>query len=152
MNTGNGQFVDVSDRCGEGLEVEASSRGTGFDDLDNDGDVDAVVLNTNARPTMLRNESPGDAHWLQVRLVGITGNRDGAGARVRVVAGGLTQVAEVHSGRGYQSHHGTRLHFGLGSRDRVDRIQVRWVGGGSDVFQEVAVDQLVVLVEGTGGE
>ena len=60
-------------------------------------------------------------------------NRDGVGARVRVVAGDLVQIDEVHSGRGYQSHFGSRLHFGLGKRDRVDRIEVRWIGGGTDV-------------------
>jgi len=61
----------------------------------------------------------------------------------------LTQIDEVHSGRGYQSHYGTRLHFGLGKHNRVDRIEVRWISGGIDVYQNIAVDQLVVLTEGT---
>ncbi len=55
---------------------------------------------------------------------------------------------EVHSGRGYQSHHGMRLHFGLGKRDRVDRIEVRWLGGGTDVLKDVRADQLVTIREG----
>jgi len=151
MNRGDGGFLDVSDTGGDGMTPKRSSRGTGFDDLDNDGDVDVVVLNSRREPTILRNDSPGDHHWLQVRLKGTKTNRDGVGARVRVVAGDLVQVDEVHSGRGYQSHHGTRLHFGLGHRDRVDRVEVRWIGGGVDVFPEVTVDRLLTLVEGTGG-
>jgi hypothetical protein len=72
------------------------------------------------------------------------------GARVRVVADDLVQVAEVHSGRGYQSHYGMRLHFGLGERKRIDRVEVQWLGGGREVFREVAADQLVRLIEGSG--
>jgi hypothetical protein len=150
MNTGDKRFVDVSTRCGSGLAVVESSRGAGFDDLDNDGDADAAVLNANSRPTILRNESNTGNRWLQVRLRAVHSNRDGVGARVRVVAGDLVQVAEVHSGRAYQSHFGLRLQFGLGKRERVDRIEVRWIGGGVDVFTGLEVDQLAVLLEGTG--
>ncbi len=148
MNTGDGKFTNVSDQCGDGLSVKLSSRGAAFDDLDNDGDVDAVILNSRRRPTILRNDSPGGHHWIQIRLRGVKTNRDGVGARVRVVAGDLTQVDEVHSGRGYQSHYGTRLHFGLGKRDHVDRIEVRWIGGGTDVLQDVPVDRLLTVTEG----
>ncbi len=151
MNTGDGKFLDVSRRCGAGLAVVESSRGAVFGDLDNDGDVDAVVLNSGTRATILRNESETDNHWLQILLRGVDGNRDGVGARVKVVAGDRSQVAEVHSGRGYQSHFGTRLHFGLGPRDRVDSIEVRWIGGRTETFTARAVDRLLILSEGTGG-
>jgi len=151
MNTGDGKFADVSANSGDGMLPKLSSRGAAFDDLDNDGDVDVVILNSRSAPTILRNDSPNDHHWIQIRLQGTKTNRDGVGARVRVVAGDLSQVDEVHSGRSYQSHYGTRLHFGLGHRDRVDRIEVRWIGGGVDVFREVGVDRLLTLVEGTGG-
>jgi hypothetical protein len=63
----------------------------------------------------------------------------------------LTQIDEVHSGRGYQSHYGTRLYFGLGRRDRVDRIEVRWIGGGVDVLENVGVDRLLTITEGSAG-
>jgi hypothetical protein len=149
MNTGGGKYADVSRQCGSGLTVVESGRGTGFDDLDNDGTVDAVVLNSNAAPTILRNQTKTGNHWLHVRLRGVQSNADGVGARVRVVAGDLVQVAEVCSGRGYQSHWGTRLHFGLGQHVRVDRIEVRWLGGTREVFPGLAADQIVVLQEGT---
>jgi hypothetical protein len=162
MNTGNGKFVDVSKTSGSGMKVKLSSRGAGFDDLDNDGDVDVVILNSRREPTILRNDSPSKGHWLQVQLKGVKTNRDGVGARVKVTAGELVLIDEVHSGRGYQSHYGTRLYFGLGYRTKVDRVEVRWIGGGQgealhrikpafggvDVFENIAADRLITLIEG----
>lgn len=148
MNTGRGTFVNVSNSGGSGMKVKLSSRGVAFDDLDNDGDIDAVVLNSRAKPTLLRNDSPHPGHWLQVLLRGAGMNRNGIGARVKVIAGDLTLVDEVHSGRGYQSHYGLRLHFGLGRRQTIDRVEVRWMGGSTDVYQGIAVDQLVTLCAG----
>jgi hypothetical protein len=150
MNTGDEKFVNVSDSAGDGMKVKLSSRAAGFDDLDNDGDVDVVVLNSRREPTVLRNDSPNQGHWLQVRLHGTKTNRDGVGARAKVVTGNLTLLDEVHSGRGYQSHYGTRLYFGLGDHEHIERIEVRWIGGGTDIFRDIAADQLVTLVEGEG--
>lgn len=147
MNTGDGKFIDVSDQSGDGMKIKLSSRGAGFDDLDNDGDVDVVILNSRREPTILRNDSPSKGHWLQVRLKGVKTNRDGIGARVKVVSGDLALIDEVHSGRGYQSHYGTRLYFGLGNRDKVDRIEVRWIGGGVDIIENIGVDQLLTITE-----
>ncbi len=149
MNTGDGKFVNVSRQSGNGMQVKESSRGAAFDDLDNDGDIDVVVLNSRGIPTVLRNDSPKTNHWLDVQLRGKKTNRDGVGAQVRIVAGNLTQLDEVHSGRSYQSHFGTRLHFGLGNRTRIDRIEVRWVGGGTDVLRNVPIDRLRTIVEGS---
>jgi hypothetical protein len=150
MNTGDGKFKDISDQSGDGMKVKLSSRGAGFDDLDNDGDVDVVILNSRREPTILRNDSPSKGHWLQVRLQGVKTNRDGVGAHVKVISDDLTLLDEVHSGRGYQSHYGSRLYFGLGNRDNVDQIEVSWIGGGIDVFKNIAVDKIVTLIEGQG--
>jgi hypothetical protein len=147
-NTGDGRFVDVSAACGDGLAMKRAARGAAFDDLDNDGRVDVVILNSRSAPTVLRNESPPNNHWLQLRLEGLKSNRDGVGAQVRVVAGELVQLDEVHSGRGYQSHWGTRLHFGLGKHARADRIEVRWIGGGVDVIENVPADRRLTIIEG----
>jgi hypothetical protein len=94
------------------------------------------------------NEGGSKNHWLQIRLKGVKTNRDGVGARVKVAAGDLLQIDEVHSGRGYQSHWGTRLHFGLGHHDKVDRIEVRWIGGGVDVLEKPGVNRRLTIVEG----
>ncbi len=150
-NTGHGTFVNVSGTCGDCPRVKLVARGVAFEDLDNDGRVDVVVQNHCRPPTVLRNESPATNRWLQVRLRGVKTNRDGVGARVRVTAGELVQIAEVHSGRGYQSHWGSRLHFGLGQRDRVDRVEVHWIGGGVDVLEDLAPCQQVTILEGQAG-
>ncbi len=150
-----GRFVNVSVPCGLDALPKRSARGAVFDDLDNDGDIDAVVLNSRDPPTVLRNlyvERGGTNHWLQVRLQGVNSNRDGVGAHVRVTAGDLVLTDEVHSGRSYQSHFGSRLHFGLGAHDHVDRIEIRWIGGEIDVFEHVNVDQLITLTKGHGRE
>ncbi len=148
QNDGHGKFIDVSKQSGDGMAVKLSSRGAAFDDLDNDGDLDVVILNSRREATILRNDTKNDNHWLQIRLRGTKTNRDGVGARVTVTAGDLKQTDEACSGRGYQSHYGTRLHFGLGDHDRVDRIEVRWLGGRLDVVEKVPVDQILTITEG----
>jgi hypothetical protein len=149
MNTGSGKFVNVTDQCGDGLKVELSSRGAGFDDLDNDGDIDVVVLNSRREASILRNDTKTENHWIQIRLKGVTSAPDGIGARVKVTAGDRVQIDEVRSGRGYQSHYGLRLHFGLGSHRKVDQIEVDWIGGKKDVLRNVAADQLITITETT---
>jgi hypothetical protein len=146
-NTGRGKFVDVSSRSDDGLAVKRSGRGVALDDLDNDGDIDVVILNSRREPTVLRNDSPRVNHWLGVRLQGNRSNRDGIGARIKVVSGDLTLIDEVHSGRGYQSHFGMYPHFGLGTRTRVDRVEVRWIGGGTNVVEGVEVDRVIEVKE-----
>jgi len=150
MNAGDGKFIDVSNQSGDGMKVILCSRGAGFDDLDNDGDMDVVILNSRREATILRNDSPSEGHWLQVCLRGVKTNRDGIGAHIKVMAGDLTLIDEVHGGRGYQSHYGMRLHFGLGKRDKVDRVEVHWIGGQVDVFENIVVDRVVTLIEGEG--
>jgi hypothetical protein len=149
-NTGRGTFVNVSDASGDGLQVPLVARGAAFDDLDNDGRVDVVVQNLRRPPTILRNESPAENHWLQLQLRGRTTNRDGIGTRVRVIAGDGSQVAEVHSGRGYQSHFGSRLHFGLETHDRADRVEIHWLGGGVETVDAAAVNRRSTAIEGAG--
>jgi enediyne biosynthesis protein E4 len=144
-----GRFVDVSIQCGDGLKPLYSSRGACFEDFDNDGRVDAVVINSRELPTLLQNRTEGDQYWLQVELIGRGANRDGVGARVSVTAADdRTQTAEVHSGRGYQSHFGSRLHFGLGTQQRVQRIEVQWIGGNRDVVRDPPANQLLQIREG----
>ncbi len=150
LETGEEKFVDVTDQCGDGLAVRASGRGVAFEDLDNDGRIDVVILNSRGAPTILRNESQTGNHWIELRLRGVQSNRDGVGARVYVVAGKLKQTDEVHSGRGYQSHWGTRLHFGLGKHERVDRIEVHWpCSGVVDILANASVDRLLTITEGS---
>ncbi len=153
MNTGDGKFVNASDKSGDGLAPVHASRGTAFNDLDNDGDVDAIVVNSREQPTIMRNDSGQSndhkSHWVELRLFGVQANRDGVGSRVTVTAGDLVQIAEVHSGRGYQSHYAMRMHFGLGAHGTIDRLDIRWSGSGThDTFEDVRVDQIYDIIEG----
>lgn len=148
-NNGEGKFENVSKTGGDGMKVKLSSRGAGFDDMDEDGDIDVVILNSRREPTILRNDSKNSNHWIQIRLRGVKTNRNGVGARVKVIAGKLAQMAEVHSGRSYQSHYGMRLHFGLADKKKVDRIEVHWVGAEVDVLENVPADQRLLITEGS---
>ncbi len=152
-NDGSGRFTNVTEQAGGGLTIVESSRGIAFDDLDNDGDVDCVVLNSDAPANLLINElndrakaDSNSPNWIQLRLVGKTFNRDAVGARVIVTAGDLIQVAEVRSGRGYQSHYGTRLSFGLGPRRKIDRIVVDWMGDRVE-YPDLGINQLHTLIQ-----
>lgn len=149
-NAGDGTFVDVSRQAGEGLDAAFSSRGAAFDDLDNDGRIDVVVLNSREPPTVLRNATPTGNRWIQLDLRGVTANRDAVGSRVTVRAGSSVQTAEVHAGRSYQSHFGSRLHFGLGSHRRVERIDIHWLGGGCETIADVPSGQRVIVIQGRG--
>ena len=133
-NLGDGKFKDISSQAGSGLAVQQSSRGIAFDDLDGDGDLDGIVLNTDAGPTLLRNDSTNANHWIGIRLQGRRSNLRGVGAQVRIESNGKIQTQEVHSGRGYQSHYGQYLHFGLGQLNQVDNVSIRWVGGKSQTI------------------
>jgi enediyne biosynthesis protein E4 len=146
-NLGDGRFATLTDQCGDGLQPAHSSRGVALDDLDADGRVDVVILNSRREPTILRNESPSQHHWLQVQLRGTSTNRYAVGSQILVTAGGRRQLHEVHSGRSYQSHFGLRLPIGLGGSERADRLEVRWLGGPTTVLEDVPADQVLTLVE-----
>ena len=150
LNDGRGGFSDVSKSAGPGLEIAESSRGAGFEDLDRDGDIDCVLLNANSRPTYLENRSENVGNWIGVRLIGTLVNRDAIGAIVQITADGIKQLAMVHAGRGYQSHYGAELHFGLGQATKVDSILVTWPGGDQETFLCEQLQRTVHLVQGRG--
>lgn len=85
-----------------------------------------------------------------LRLVGTRSNRSAIGARVRVVADGVTQIREVHGGGSYLSQNDLRVHVGLGAARLVERVEVRWPNGLEEVWTDVAVSQRLTLTEGKG--
>ena len=143
-------FEDVSAASGDGLAVVKPSRGAAFGDYDNDGDVDILVANCNDYATLLRNDGGNRNHWLRIGAEGMIGNRNGIGARIRVVAGDLVQIREVKSGSSLYSQNDLRVSFGLGDRRTVDRIEIRWSGGTVDTLTRLAADQSVTVREGRG--
>jgi len=150
-NRGDGSFARVPAACGGALALPMVGRGLVLDDLDDDGRVDAVAISSRRPAVAIRNTSPAGRHWVSLWLRGIRGNRDALGARVTVAAGGVSRVAEVRCGRGYQGHFGSRLHFGLGDADRVERITVRWPGGATTTLDDPPVDRALLLREDGAG-
>ena len=125
-----------------------AGRGTAFGDLDGNGTVDVVINNVHAAPDVWLTMTSAPRHWLVLRLVGTTSNRSAIGARVRVTAGGATQIREVHGGGSYLSHNDMRLHFGLEARTEIDSVDVRWPDGSVQHFTGVRPNSFVKIVEG----
>ena len=136
-NDGAGRFVLV-----QATTLRGVGRGAAFADIDNDGDLDAFVSNNNQRAFLLRNDSGQRNHWIAFKTVGRVSNRDGIGAMIRVVSGDLVQVAEVRSGSSYLSQNDLRVYFGLGQREKVDRVQIRWPSGIVQTLVQVPINQI----------
>jgi hypothetical protein len=147
-NERDGTFTEVAAGAGDALMLPAVSRGAAFGDLDNDGDVDAVVNNLEGPATILRNDGGNENNYLTIDLVGRKSNRSALGARVKVIAGDLVQIAERRGGGSYLSQNDTRLHFGLEKRTAVDRIDVRWPGGATQTVTSIPANRLVTITEG----
>jgi enediyne biosynthesis protein E4 len=141
------RFEDVSTASGPALGAPHSSRGAAFGDIDNDGDQDAVVMNMNEPPSLLRNDYRGDRAWIQVALEGRTSNRLAIGATVVVTAAGRRQARAALSQSSYYSHDDLRLHFGLGDATRVEEIEVRWPSGRVDRVRDAEVRRVLRIVE-----
>jgi hypothetical protein len=147
-NLGDARFDDVSARSGPGARAPSSSRGVAFGDYDNDGDLDALVMNMNERPSLLRNDYDGGNGWLSLRLVGTRSNRAGLGATAIVSVGGRQQARVALSQSSYYSHDDLRLHFGLGSAPAAELVEVRWPSGAVDRLRDVAGGRLLTVREG----
>ena len=150
-NLGNGRFQDVSAGMGPGITERFSSRGAAFGDYDNDGGMDILVLNMNELPSLLHNIGGNRQNWIKIKLIGTKCNRTAIGARVRVVTGKHAQIDEVHSGTSVMSQNDLRLHFGLGSAEVVDLIEVKWPTTQKvERFTNVKVNQILTIREGSG--
>jgi len=147
-NRRDGTFEDDS-RVLSAIPDE-SRRGAAFGDLNNDGKVDIVVINTGEPPTLLLNETQNKTQRVLFRLVGTTSNKSAIGARVTVKAGKLVQFSEVRAGGSYLSQNDPRLHFGLGAEAKLDEVEIRWPSGKIEVLRNVATDFIYTIVEGQG--
>jgi enediyne biosynthesis protein E4 len=149
-NNGNGTFSDISAQAGGGLTTATSARGLAIGDLWNDGRLSAVISNMNAHPMLLVNQVKNRNHWVAFRMIGTKSNHDGIGARITLMAAGRARVDEVRSGSSYSSNSDMRIHFGLGETNKLEYAQVRWPSGLVEKFENVTVDSIHDLKEGTG--
>ena len=149
-NSKNGKFQESDEAAGlRGLPAH-SARGAAYCDYDNDGDLDIAVSNIDERPQLLRNEGGNRKHWLEMRLVGTTSNRDAIGARVKVRAGEIVQWGRVRTGGSYISGNDLRLHFGLEGHDSVDSVEIRWPSGATEKLGKVPANRILTIQEGKG--
>ncbi len=138
---------DVTARAGSGLAPLRSSRGVALGDPDEDGDVDAILIDLDGPPRLLENRSQRMGRWIAIRLIGTRSNRDGYGARVRIHAGGRVWTREARTSYGLYSAHDPRLHFGLGDVERIDRVDVHWPSGALQVIENPALDRFLLVRE-----
>ena len=149
-NRRDGTFKDISKEAGPAIQVPRVSRGMAIGDLFNDGKLEAVVENLVGLPTILKPEGGAIHHWIGFQLEGAKGNRLALNARVRVTAGSLVQLGEVLSGGSYLSQNDLRLHFGLGDREKADKVEVLWPGGKVEVLTNLAAGRYYTVREGVG--
>jgi hypothetical protein len=144
------RMTDVGRQSGSGFASEKVGRTLVAGDVDNDGDLDLLVTNNGGSAELLRNQGGTGNGSVLIRLVGVKSNRSAAGARVRLTAGGTTQVREVKAGSSYLGQNDLRVHVGLGQATRIDRLEVRWPNGQNEVIDGAAVNQILTVTEGKG--
>jgi enediyne biosynthesis protein E4 len=150
LNDGRGRFRDVAAEVGGGFDQPKVGRGLAYADFDRDGDLD-LLLTTNKGPAYLyRNDQLAGNRSIRFRLVGTKSNRDGIGATVRIVSGGMSQSRMVKSGSSYLSQSELPLTFGLEKRDQVEHALILWPSGRSEEFKNLKAARSYECIEGKG--
>jgi hypothetical protein len=149
-NQGDKTFSEMADAVGLNDGALQSRRGTAFGDINNDGNIDVVVYNVGAPPSLFLNETKNANHRVLFRLVGTKSNKQAIGARVTVVTSKASLIDEVRAGGSYLSTNDVRLHFGLGSDAMMKNIQIQWPSGLKDELKNVPADAIYTIVEGQG--
>jgi hypothetical protein len=145
------KFQEVPPATGSGLADVIPARGAAFGDLFNDGHIDVVINNMDSPPTLLRNVVNNGNHWITLKLVGGPKSpRDAMGAEIFLSTGGARQRADVISGGSYSSSSDQRVHFGLGSAIKVDKLEIHWPSGKKEEVVVPGVDRILAVMEGQG--
>ncbi len=138
-------FIEAPAANSGDLNIPLVGRGAAFADIDGDGDLDIIVTQVGRHPLMLRNDQQLAHHWLRIKLIGRTVNRDAIGAWIEVKSKGKTQRQQVMPTRSYLSQVELPVTFGLGEDEKVEMVRVRWPDGTIQELSDVKVDQLLVI-------
>ena len=149
-NLGKGKFDKISEQLGPDFMKPTVGRGLSVGDFDNDGDLDAAILNRGDYIQVLRNDGGNANNWLTVKLVGTKSARDGTGAQLKLVSEGVTQYDQAKGGMGYMSAQDLRIHFGLGQRKTIESLEITWLSGTVDKLSNVPINQIITVKEGAG--
>jgi hypothetical protein len=152
-NLMNGKFERVGAAPNSALAQAYQSRGLAIGDLDNDGRPDVVINCMDSHPAILKNVTKGSGHWVAFNLVGDAAQkspRDATGAIVYVTTGNLRQRADVYSGASFCSQNDQRLFFGLAQATRIDKLEIKWPNGKSEVVKVEGCDRVFTIAQGKG--
>jgi hypothetical protein len=150
LNQGNGTFRDVAAAAGGDFSKPKVGRGLAVGDFDRDGDLDILMTTNNGPAYLFRNDHLAGNRSVRFRLTGTKSNRDAIGATVRIFDGSSSQSRTVKSGSSYLSQSELPVTFGVGKRDRVDRVVVTWPSGRTEEFKNLATGRTFECVEGKG--
>ena len=143
----NGTWAALTEEAGFGALPPRRHRGAAVADFDGDGRLDLVVTALSAPAEIWINDSPRQNHWLGLALEGTRSNRDGIGARIKVVAGGKRQYDHMSTASGYASSSAGPVHFGLGNSLVAEEIEIRWPSGTVQTLKDISADRVVKVVE-----
>jgi hypothetical protein len=150
LNDGKGRFHDVAAQLGASFDRPKVGRGLACADFDRDGDLDLLMTTNNSSAFLYRNDQLGGNRSIRFRLLGTKSNRDAIGATVRIYAGGSGQSRTVKGGSSYLSQSELPVTFGVGKRDRIERVTIQWPSGRTEEFKNLATGRLYECVEGRG--
>lgn len=151
-NNGDETFTEVSTDRGAYFNEELVGRGGCYGDFDNDGDMDIYIVNLNDYGVLLRNDHGNKNNWIMFHLIGSVSNRDAIGAKITIVADGRQQRDFRKGAVGYLSQSDPRVHFGLGSSQMVEVVEVRWPSGMTTSMKNVNVNQVITIKESEDGK
>jgi len=142
-----GQWQALTAEAGLDASPPARHRGCAFGDFDGDGRVDVVVTALGKNAEIWMNRSEGSGHWLNIALEGTKSNRDGIGARIKLVTSAGAQYNHMTTSVGYASSSYGPVHFGLGADTTAKRIEIHWPSGIVQTLQDVAGDRILSIKE-----
>ncbi len=142
------RFERVAAAPNTGLALSINARGMAIADFDQDGKLDVITSNSGAIPTLLRNVSEAKNNWLKIKLVGDISKKtpkDAIGSTVFATIGKLRQRYDLTSGGNYGSQDEQMVHIGLGEFSKIDKLEVVWANGQTEMFPVDSINKLLII-------